>query len=82
VANSSIAVRPGRRQTMPSRSIDSCTKADLARLRRRPHEAAAVHPLGKQAQALAIIPEELDQIAALAAEGEQRVGMRTLTSAL
>src|SRR3546814_14534630 len=53
-------------------------EADLARLGDRPDEPAAVHALREQAQALAVIPEQLDQIAALAAEREQRARVRTL----
>ncbi len=41
-------------------------------------EPAPDHPLGKQAHALAVIPEQLHQIAALPPEGEQRAGMRAL----
>src|SRR5690606_2141915 len=53
-------------------------EADLARLGDRPDEPATVHALREEAQALAIIPEQLDQIAALAAEREQRARVRTL----
>src|SRR3546814_19838667 len=56
-------------------SSDVCS-SDL--LGRGPHEPAAIHPLGKQAHALAVIPEQLDQIAPLAPKGEQRAGMRAL----
>src|SRR3546814_998222 len=62
-------------------SSDVCSsdlEADLARLGDRPDEPAAVHALREQAQALAVIPEQLDQIAALAAEREQRARVRTL----
>src|SRR3546814_220419 len=41
-------------------------------------DLAAIHPLGKHAHALAVIPEQLDQIAPLAPKGEQRAGMRAL----
>ena len=54
------------------------SEAHLAGLRHRPYEAAAIHPLGKQAQALAVVPQQLDQIAALAAKGKQGAGMRAL----
>src|SRR3546814_18108373 len=49
-----------------------------SRLGDRPDEPAPVHALREQAQALAIVPEQLDQIAALAAEREQRARVRTL----
>src|SRR5262245_17960241 len=39
--------------------------------RRGPDEAAALQPLGEQAHALAIVPQNLDQDAAPAAEHEQ-----------
>src|SRR3546814_300860 len=53
-------------------------EAHLAGLGDRPDETAAVHALREEAQALAVIPEQLDQIAALAAEREQRARVRTL----
>ena len=43
--------------------------------------AAAVHPLGKQAHPLTVIPQQLDQIAALAPEGEQRTRMGLCSNA-
>ena len=46
----------------------------LARLRHWPDEPTAIHPLGKQAKALTAVPQQLDQIAALAPEREQRAG--------
>src|SRR3546814_6182836 len=60
-------------------SSDVCSSdLDFARLGDRPDEPAPVHALREQAQALAIVPEQLDQIAALAAEREQRARVRTL----
>src|SRR3546814_136043 len=53
-------------------------EADLAGLGDRPDEPAAVHALREQTQALAVIPEQLDQIAPLAAERKQRARVRTL----
>src|SRR5580700_6440032 len=47
----------------------------LARCRRRPHEPATLQPLGKQAQALSVVPQNLDQSAAAAAEYEQVAGV-------
>src|SRR5581483_301386 len=47
---------------------------DGALLRHRPHEAALLQPLGEQAEALPVPVENLDEIAALAAEGEQVAG--------
>jgi hypothetical protein len=44
----------------------------------RPYEARPVHPLREQAHTLAIIPEQLHQIASLPPEGQQRPGMRAL----
>src|SRR5580704_1892792 len=44
--------------------------------RRWPDETAAFQPLGEQAQALAVVPQHLDQSAATAAEHEQMPAMR------
>src|SRR3546814_15946563 len=54
-------------------------EADLARLGDRPDEPAAVHALREQAPALAVIPEQLDQLAALRSE-ERRVGKECVST--
>src|SRR3546814_1281794 len=53
-------------------------EAYLARLGDRPDQPAAVHALRAQAQALAALPAQLDPIAPLAAERDQRPRVRTL----
>jgi hypothetical protein len=72
------AVRMGRRQSMPSRSIDSCaglSDADplfaCGRMK-RPRSSR----LGRQAQPITVPPEHLDQITAVAAEHEQMTAER------
>src|SRR5882762_5465641 len=44
--------------------------------RTRPDEAPALQPFRKQAQALAVVPEHLDQIPALTTKDEQMPAMR------
>ena len=43
-------------------------------LRQQPHEAALLEPLGVETASLAVPPEHLDQVAALAPEHEQLAG--------
>jgi len=45
-------------------------------LRSRPHEAAAIQALGEQAHPLAVVPQDLHQTTALAAEHEQVTTVR------
>ena len=56
--NCGSQVRSGRRQSMPSSSIDNCARVSetvpLAGL--RPHEASALQPLREQAQDVFIMP--------------------------
>ena len=40
----------------------------------RPHESAALQPLGEQAQSIAIPPQQLQQIAAATPEAENMAG--------
>src|SRR3546814_11542669 len=75
-----LPCKQGRRGAFGTPPVDALKQhrklrrgeADFARLGDRPDEPAPVHALREQAQALAIVPEQLDQIAALAAEREQR----------
>jgi hypothetical protein len=63
-------VRTGRRQSMPSSSIDNCARVSttVPLFGLRPDEAPALQTLRKQAQPVAIPPQQLDQIAAPTAE--------------
>ena len=57
-------------------------EADFADPGHRPYEPPTIHTLGKQAQALTIIPQQLNEITALAPEGEQSATMRVLVQYL
>ena len=73
-------VRLGMRHSMPSSNIDSCAGVSVTvpSLRDRPREAALLQPLGEQAEALAVPVQNLDQVAAPAAEHEQVARERLL----
>ncbi|GEM_PF-2640355 len=61
-------MRSGRRQSMPSESIESCAAVITTDpvLVDGHTKCPPVHPLGKQTHALAVVPKQLHQIAALA----------------
>src|SRR6266540_5287629 len=62
----------------PFEKISQLRRRDRHRpIRRRgPDEAPALQPLGKQAQPLAVVPQNLDQTAATATEHEQMPAVR------
>ena len=78
-ALSGVQLRCGRRQSIPSSSIINCAgvRAILPYLR-RPNEPAPLQTLREQACALAVPPDDLDQITAPAAEDEHVPGKRVL----
>ena len=67
-------MRSGLRQSMPSSSIDSCaTLIDTLPL--SACGQTKLQAFGQQAHAVAVVPEQLDQVAAASAEGEHVVGI-------
>lgn len=72
------AVRKGWRQSIPSKSIESCAELSDTDpiLRLGPDEATAFQSLRHQAKSGSIPPQELDQIAAPAAKDEQMTAQR------
>jgi hypothetical protein len=59
---------------MPSRSIDNCVRVNDTVPCLGPDRASSLQPLLKKTEAITIEPQQLDQIATLAAEDKQMAG--------
>ena len=84
-ASSGLRRVTGARHSQPSSSVASCAAESAIRTRgrrRRPDELAVLEPLGQQAQADPVVPEQLDQPGTAATKGKQRPTERILRQAL
>ena len=73
----------GLRQSMPSRSIESCARVrqTVPSVGLRPDESSSLQTLGKQTQTIAIPPQKLYDVASASAKHEDVSGERLLVQA-